>query len=214
MIPASIATAVETFDGSSIVDPVVVSNVFWAGLKAKLIAFIFGQILAAAVFSIILSVAASQFTKSLDSLLSSFGSESPKPPLKIPREINGDQRPIRVDATKLAICLLIDVIGTSSELLPVVGEVSDIAWAPVAAWLLRGLYGNAVGVLELVEEILPFTDVLPLATLCFVIDTFFADSELARVLRIGTFSDKIDNDSVDVRTINMPQLNKADRAKE
>lgn len=63
-------TAVDTFDGST-VDPVVVSNVFWAGLKAKFISVIIGQFLAAIVFSIIASVAASQMSK-----LGSFVSEN------------------------------------------------------------------------------------------------------------------------------------------
>ena len=68
---------------------------------------------------------------------------------------------------KLFQCLFIDFIGTSSEFLPFVGEITDIVWAPVAALLLRSLYpgSNVVFFLELAEEILPFTDILPLATI-------------------------------------------------
>lgn len=73
------------------------------------------------------------------------------------------------DFGKLVLCIVIDVIGTSSELIPFVGELTDIAWAPLAAIALRSLYGsNIVFVLEFVEEILPFTDILPLATLWYV----------------------------------------------
>ena len=83
---------------------------------------------------------------------------------------------------------MIDVIGTSSELLPVVGEVTDIVWAPIAAVILQKLYNsNVLLVLEFTEEILPFTDILPLATLCWVVDTFFRESDVARLLGLGTY---------------------------
>jgi hypothetical protein len=39
----------------------------------------------------------------------------------------------------------------------------------------------------LAEEILPFTDVLPLATICWVVDTFLVDSELAKLLQLGIY---------------------------
>ena len=67
---------------------------------------------------------------------------------------------------KLFLCIIIDIIGTSSELIPFVGEVTDLAWAPIAALVLRSLYGsNVVFALEFVEEVLPYTDALPLATI-------------------------------------------------
>jgi hypothetical protein len=92
------------------------------------------------------------------------------------------------DVFRLLISVLVDVIGTSSELVPIVGEVSDIAWAPVAGFILRSLYGsNVILVLEVVEEILPFTDFLPLATICWVVDTFFVSSDVARALQIGEY---------------------------
>lgn len=58
------------------------------------------------------------------------------------------------------------MIGSSSELVPILGEVSDVVWAPIAGLALRTLYGsNVLFALEFTEEILPFTDILPLATL-------------------------------------------------
>lgn len=70
------------------------------------------------------------------------------------------------DVGKLILCIVIDVIGTSSELIPIAGELTDLAWAPIAAIALRSIYGsNIIFALEFVEEILPFTDILPLATL-------------------------------------------------
>jgi hypothetical protein len=96
--------------------------------------------------------------------------------------------PIPIDIVKLGLCIIIDVIGSSSELLPIVGEVTDVIWAPIAALLMRNLFygSNVVLVLEFAEEVLPFTDVLPLATLCWVLDTFFGESAAARALGIGS----------------------------
>ena len=67
--------------------------------------------------------------------------------------------------------------------------MTDIVWAPIAATVLRSLYGgsNVIFALEIAEELLPFTDILPLATLCWVIEAFYGDSDLAKLLRIGRF---------------------------
>ncbi len=88
------------------------------------------------------------------------------------------------------VCLLIDSIGTISVAVPFFGEISDVIWAPIAATALRSIYGgsNVIFALEFLEEILPFTDVIPLATLCWAIESFYADSDLAKLLRIGQFA--------------------------
>lgn len=73
---------------------------------------------------------------------------------------------VDVDFGKLLLCIAIDVIGSASELVPVLGEVTDVVWAPIAGLALRSLFGsNIVFALEFAEEILPFTDIIPLATL-------------------------------------------------
>jgi len=194
-----LAPGVEVFDGSTIVDPIVVSGVFWTSLKAKLFSIFIGQVLATAVFGILASLAASQLPK-LGQIVARnvFGEDETKkkrvspPRLEVSsasnNRINSQLDP---DFGKLVLCIVIDVIGTSSELIPFVGELTDIAWAPLAAIALRSLYGsNIVFVLEFVEEILPFTDILPLATLCWVVDTFYSDSDLAKALGLGLFSTK------------------------
>lgn len=184
-----VTSAVEFFDGSTIVDPVVVSNVFWTTLKAKLIWLVVGQLIAVAVFAILASVAASQMSTILDNITSAFplpdiNRNQPKR-LEVPPELSGRRQP---NWTKLAVCIAIDVIGSSSEVIPLVGELSDILYAPIAATILRSLYGsNIVFALEFIEEILPFTDILPLATICWVVDTFAADSDLAKLLKIGQY---------------------------
>jgi hypothetical protein len=69
--------------------------------------------------------------------------------------------------TKLIVSLLIDLIGSSSYLLPVVGEGFDLAWAPTQTILIMAMYDSVTPNLKYVsfiEEILPFTDVVPSAT--------------------------------------------------
>ena len=70
------------------------------------------------------------------------------------------------------------------------GELVDIVYAPIVALLLRQLFAgsNIVFLVEFTEEILPFTDVLPLATICWVVESFFASGSLARALKIGEFA--------------------------
>ena len=81
-------------------------------------------------------------------------------------------------------------MGTSSEFIPFIGELTDIAYAPAAALALRSLFqgSNVVFALEFLEEFLPFTDILPLATICWVIETYFGDSDIARTLQIGVYN--------------------------
>ena len=54
---------VETFDGSTITDPVVISGVFWSSLKTKILSVIIGQFLASIVFGVLAYVLSSQFSK-------------------------------------------------------------------------------------------------------------------------------------------------------
>jgi hypothetical protein len=171
MLPdaSSLLTAVQVFDGSTIVDPVVVSDVFWAGLKGKIIAVVIGQVLSTVVFALLSSFLASQLTQVGDFVTKTLFSSSTSSPMENKKtfikasDIASKPAP---DFGKLLICLTIDIIGSSSELVPILGEVSDIVYAPIAATILRSLYGsNIVFALEFTEEILPFTDILPLATI-------------------------------------------------
>lgn len=123
--------AVEVFDGSSIVDPVVVSDVFWTSLQTKFVTFVLGQVLAAAVFSILLAVFSSQLGKVMGFVTEKFFPTQQPKGLKIPRELRDDKSSsgmVQPDFTKLLICVAIDVVGTSSELIPVLGELTDVIW--------------------------------------------------------------------------------------
>lgn len=74
---------------------------------------------------------------------------------------------------KLALCLLIDLIGMASFAAPGVGEAADIGWAPVSALLVNYLFGNGVFTsLALFEELLPGFDIIPTATIAWTLEYF------------------------------------------
>lgn len=69
--------------------------------------------------------------------------------------------------TKLFVSLAIDFIGSCSYLLPGVGEAFDLGWAPLQTILVAAMYDDSTPSLKyisFVEEILPFTDLIPSAT--------------------------------------------------
>ena len=72
---------------------------------------------------------------------------------------------------KLIVCLVIDFVGSSSYLLPGVGEAFDLAWAPTQTIMIAAMFDHVspnLKYVSFVEEILPFTDVIPSATLGWV----------------------------------------------
>ena len=110
---------------------------------------------------------------------------------------------------KLLICLAIDLAGDATFLLPGagekrkpepnsiqlsrpvlcpvagLGELGDVAYAPLEAVALRFLFGGAgLSVLGFFEEALPFTDALPTATTGWVLQTLFSDSPVANLLGV------------------------------
>lgn len=72
----------------------------------------------------------------------------------------------------LIISILLDIVGYFSYAIPFIGEFSDVVWAPIAAFLMTRIYkgriGRTAGVLEFIEEIIPFTDFIPTFTLTWI----------------------------------------------
>ncbi|QSB25996.1 hypothetical protein D0809_05205 [Flavobacterium circumlabens] len=73
---------------------------------------------------------------------------------------------------KLLLGLLFDAMGMLTFTIPLVGEFADVVWAPLAGFLMTYMYkgrvGRVAGILTFVEEILPFTDVIPSFTLTWI----------------------------------------------
>ena len=203
--PTTLLADVKVFDGSEITNTVVVSNNFWSTLASKLPYLIAAEVLAAIAFVAIASVVASQSKFIVNKATTN---NSQKKGNQFYRA--NDPPPQPLDFTKLLLCIVIDIIGSSNEAIPLVGELVDIIYAPIAALLLRQLFNgsNIVALLEFTEEILPFTDILPLATICWVVESFFCEGNLARILRIGKFVAP-DRDFIDVDATT--RLNMEDR---
>jgi len=72
----------------------------------------------------------------------------------------------------LVLGILFDAIGMLSFTIPGIGEFGDVIWAPLAGFLMTKMYqgrvGKVAGALTFIEEILPFTDVVPSFTLTWI----------------------------------------------
>jgi len=193
-------TSVKVFDGSELTETVVVSNLFRKMLFASIKTVIVGQLVSVVLFAIFCTVTVNQLPKIGDWVSKSIfqekdGKEGSRFSLAFVEDFIDKwvQQPsiTEINIQKLLLSILIDTIGSTSELVPIIGELTDILWAPIAASALRYMYGsNVVFALEFTEEILPLVDVLPLATFCLVVETFFSDAEIARGLEIGQFRKK------------------------
>jgi hypothetical protein len=77
----------------------------------------------------------------------------------------------------LTFCLIMDLLGSATFLLPGLGEWFDILWAPVSAMLFFNSFGGKVGrigsVINFAEEILPFTDIIPTFTIAYFYNRYF-----------------------------------------
>nr|WP_314839586.1 hypothetical protein [uncultured Flavobacterium sp.] len=72
----------------------------------------------------------------------------------------------------LLLGILFDAIGMLSFTIPLLGEFSDVVWAPLAGFLMtlmyKGKIGKVGGVITFLEEIIPFTDFIPTFTLTWI----------------------------------------------
>ncbi|MGO2358142.1 hypothetical protein [Mesonia sp.] len=73
---------------------------------------------------------------------------------------------------QLLKALLFDGIGMLSMAIPVVGPFLDILWAPYAAKKMSEMYpgkkGKIASVIVFIEEVLPYTDIVPSFTIMWV----------------------------------------------
>ena len=73
----------------------------------------------------------------------------------------------------LLFCIIMDVLGCATYLLPGIGESFDIAFAPVSAiiyfFAFRGMRGIIGGSINFIEELLPGTDIIPTFTITWLL---------------------------------------------
>ena len=72
---------------------------------------------------------------------------------------------------KLFVCFIVDIIGFASYLIPGLGELTDIAWAPMQAFFLHYMFGGLLlSGFGFVEEIVPGLDFIPTATIAWTLE--------------------------------------------
>ena len=88
----------------------------------------------------------------------------------------------------LFLGLLFDAFGMLSFAIPLVGEFSDMIWAPIAAWLMTRMYkgrvGQAAGAVTFVEEIIPGLDVIPTFTIMWLYTHVYKSSKKEKIIDI------------------------------
>lgn len=71
----------------------------------------------------------------------------------------------------LPLCIFLDVLGYASYLIPILGEISDVVWAPVSGMIFFFLFGKKLGIFggmfSVIEEILPGLDFIPTFTIAW-----------------------------------------------
>ncbi|CAI5734106.1 unnamed protein product [Peronospora destructor] len=93
---------------------------------------------------------------------------------------------------KLVASLAIDFVGNATFVVPVIGELADIFWAPVSSGMVHTLYKESspyARYFGFFEEVLPFTDIIPTATLAWMKENL-SMSELKKMITPLTKSRK------------------------
>ncbi len=73
----------------------------------------------------------------------------------------------------LQFCILMDLLGCATYLIPGIGEWFDIAFAPISAIIyfiaFKGMRGVIGGSINFLEELLPGTDIIPTFTITWLL---------------------------------------------
>lgn len=74
------------------------------------------------------------------------------------------------------LCLLLDCVGYLSYAIPVLGELTDVLWAPASAFVFillfgRKRFGLSGAVFSFIEEGFPGIDFIPTFTIAWTINS-------------------------------------------
>ncbi|HEY9341219.1 MAG TPA: hypothetical protein VIQ23_06530 [Hanamia sp.] len=81
---------------------------------------------------------------------------------------------VKRKGVSLYLCILLDLIGLTSYLLPVIGETIDMVWAPMSGIIFYFLFGMKKfgllgGFFSFLEELAPGLDFIPTFTIAWFI---------------------------------------------
>jgi len=86
----------------------------------------------------------------------------------------------------IVFCIIMDLIGYASFSIPIIGEVSDLIWAPISAFIFARTFGGRLGALgsvfNFIEEFLPFIDFIPSFTIAWFIQSRAAQKRIGSKL--------------------------------
>ena len=87
-------------------------------------------------------------------------------------------------------CIVLDGIGMMSYIVPAFGEFMDVGWAVISGIIFNYLFGGRIGkiggVLNFLEEVLPFTDIIP----SFTIAWFIRKNEIDKMMKQGNMPER------------------------
>lgn len=82
-----------------------------------------------------------------------------------------------------------DLLGAASYAVPMLGEVSDVIWAPISALIFYRMFGGPVGafgsIFNFIEELFPGLDFIPtftIARLVVYLTQYWQDSPKKRMI--------------------------------
>ena len=94
----------------------------------------------------------------------------------------GKETESRYPLNTLAACAALDLLGDASSFIPG-GEVTDPLWAPISTLALFYIFHSPVlAGINCVKELLPFFDILPIATMGWLLRYVYPESDLATAI--------------------------------
>ncbi|MDT8346782.1 MAG: hypothetical protein RQ756_03190 [Flavobacteriaceae bacterium] len=89
--------------------------------------------------------------------------------------------------SKLLASLIFDGVGLLSYLIPGFGEMTDVIWAPISAYILTKFYkgniGKASAFISFVEELAPGFDFIPTFTLTWIYAYLISDYDKTKTIK-------------------------------
>lgn len=77
---------------------------------------------------------------------------------------------------KLILSIIFDFVGMLSYIIPGIAETTDLIWAPISGMLLVAMYkgttGKVAGAIGALEELIPFTDIIPTFTITWFYENY------------------------------------------
>ena len=95
----------------------------------------------------------------------------------------------------LLASLAIDALGMATFIIPALGEVADVAIAPIISILIYAVHRTTFGAIAgFFEEIIPFTDIIPTATIIWAYRYIYKKSNTFAEF-INKYGKAVKNDS-------------------